>query len=568
MGDTPNVVVCASYRLTWGNDNHLIGGQRRTVRMGLVLGSAGALAEPLFDRRAPSERAHGGARDACRLFRTGSLVFVACFLIQLSAGFAKNSGPMVFAAASAPVFSLNDRNLTHGEVGGDVPIAVEQGRITGNITLRKLNGEKPQDIPTVKNGTTYLFHWRALKRWGMREKDLPPDSVVLNRQQSVWESYKWYIVGVIALILAETAVILGLLWQRAWRRKAEGERATTYDRLRLAVEAGHSVGWDWDLKSGRGRRFGDLQTIFGIPSDTHSGHVDEFRNFVHPEDRELVWNALTDARQGGKPYTCEFRVVRKDGIVRWITARGKFYCGNNGEAERMLGMAVDITERKMAEQALNSLTRRLIEAQEEERRRIACEIHDDYQQRLAMLAIDLEALAEDFRYSGEAGPHLYDFSNRASELGADLHSLSHRLYSSTLQSLGLVAGVRGFCEEFAEQHGIQVDFVHESVPRAIPEDAALCFFRVAQEGLCNIKRHSGADSAEVCLECTSGQLHLSVRDRGRGFDANKPAAEYGIGIRSMEERLRLLGGRLEIHSRPKEGTRIDAYLPLNMASAV
>ena len=568
------------------------------MRACLVLGSAGAQVEALFAREAPSERVHGGAGNARRLFRAGSLVFVACLLIQLSTGaqvkavgrvliicesgphspltslvdpgsrFTTNdSGPMVVAAANTPVFSLNDRNLNHGEVGGDVSNAVEQGKIAGNMALRILNGEKPQDIPAVKNETSYMSDWRALKRWGMKEKDLPPGSVVLNRQQSVWESYKWYIVGAIALILAEMAVILALVWQRAWRRRAEGDLAIAYDRLRLAVEAGHSVAWDWDIKSGGDQRFGDLETMFGITSGTHSGHVDEFRNFVHPEDRERVWNALTDARQGGKPYMCEFRVVRKDGIVRWITARGQFYYGNNGEAERMLGMAVDITERKMAEQALTSLTRRLIEAHEEERRRIACEIHDDYQQRLAMLAIDLEALAEDFRDSGEAGPHLYDFSNRASELGADLHSLSHRLYSSTLQSLGLVAGVRAFCEEFAEQQGIQVDFVHEGVPRAIPEDAALCFFRVAQEGLCNIKRHSGAGSAEVCLECKSGQLHLSVRDRGTGFDAHNPAAEYGVGIHSMEERVRLLGGRLEIRSRPKEGTRIDAYLPLKIARA-
>jgi signal transduction histidine kinase len=154
----------------------------------------------------------------------------------------------------------------------------------------------------------------------------------------------------------------------------------------------------------------------------------------------------------------------------------------------------------------------------------------------------------------------------ASELGADMHSLSHSLHSSTLVSLGLVAGVKAFCQEFAEQQDIQVDFTHENVPRGIPGDAALCIFRIAQEALRNVKKHSDANRAEVRLEWLNQRLHLSVIDRGRGFELNKPSAIGGIGIRSMEERLRLLGGQLEIHSRPKEGTRIDAWLPFQAAS--
>jgi signal transduction histidine kinase len=214
------------------------------------------------------------------------------------------------------------------------------------------------------------------------------------------------------------------------------------------------------------------------------------------------------------------------------------------------------------------LSGRLIETQDEERKRIAREIHDDYSQRVAMLALDLEQLAEDVGdSSGETSQQFHELFDLVSELGADLHSLSRRLHSSTLESLGLLAGVEAFCEEFAEQQGVQVDFVHENVPRGVPADAALCMFRIAQEALRNIKRHSGANRAEVRLEQQDGRLHLSVSDCGRGFDSNKPPAECGIGIHSMEERLRLLGGKLEIQSRPMEGTKIDAWLPLKMASA-
>src|SRR5271170_1255337 len=167
-----------------------------------------------------------------------------------------------------------------------------------------------------------------------------------------------------------------------------------------------------------------------------------------------------------------------------------------------------------------SLSGRLIEAQEEECRRIAREIHDDYNQRLAVLAIDLEELAENIGNADvEAGRRLHDLWNQVCELGADLHVLSHRLHSSTLENLGLVAGARAFCEEFADQQEIETDFTYDNVPSDISGDVALCLFRILQEGLRNVKKHSGADRAEVRLEVAGGKLHLSISDRGRGFES-------------------------------------------------
>jgi PAS domain S-box-containing protein len=255
------------------------------------------------------------------------------------------------AAANSPVFTVVDSNFDHGEVGGKLSSLREQGRIAGELALRILQGEKPQDIPGVNAGTTYMFDWRALKRWGMKQSKLPWGSIVVHREPTVWESYKWYIVSGLCLLLAQTSII-GLLWQRDRRRRAETELAITYDRLRLAVEAGKSVGWDWDIKTGQDRWFGDLQTVFGIPSDSYSGKVEDFHRRVHPEDRGLVGQAVTAARQKRTPYFAEFRVIREDKTVRWLAARGRFYYGNNGVAERMLGMAVDITERRLAEIAV------------------------------------------------------------------------------------------------------------------------------------------------------------------------------------------------------------------------
>ncbi|MGA9246087.1 MAG: PAS domain-containing protein [Silvibacterium sp.] len=477
--------------------------------------------------------------------------------------------PMIASAANAPVFVIDDVDVRGGAVGGDVLSFAAEGETAADMAVRVLSGEKPGDIPIVRSANVFTFDWRALQRWGIKESDLPVGSVVLHRRPTVWESYKWYIVGGLSLILLETLLIVGLLWQRVRRRKVETELAVTNDSLRLALEAGKSMGWDWDVKSGRDRRFGDLQTIFGIPTDIYSGNIEDFNASVYPDDQELVWKALTEARQHHKPYSAEYRIVRKDGALRWVRARGKFYYGDNQEAVRMRGMAVDITDSKLAEEALSSLPGRLIETQDEERRRIAREIHDDYQQRLAMLAIDLEDLAENIgNLNGDATGRLRGLWNYVSELAADLHDLSHRLHSSTLESLGLVAGIEAFCEEFTYQQEIQVKFDYKNVPHRIPGDAALCLFRIMQESLRNIKRHSGAIEAEVRLEGMGEHLHLTVSDRGKGFDPNVHSGTSGIGIRSMEERLRLLGGHLQISSRPQEGTRVDAWLRIGSPVAV
>jgi len=469
--------------------------------------------------------------------------------------------PMIAAAANAPVFVLDDVDIRGGAVGGDVLSFAAEGKTAADMVVSVLSGEKPQNIPIVKSDNVFTFDWPALQRWGIKESDLPPGSAVLHRRLTVWESYKRYIIGGLSLILFETILILGLLWQRARRRKVETELVVSNDRLRLSVEAGKSVVWDWDVKSGQERRFGALDTMFGISTDNHSDNIKEFRNCIYPADRERVWNAIADARTDRKSYSTEFRVVRTDGALRWVTARGEFYFTRHQKASHMLGMLVDITDRKLAEDALSTLGGRLIEAQEEERRRIAREIHDDYNQRLAVAAIELEELAETIGHlNGDGTARLRELSNYVSELGADLHALSHRLHSSTLENLGIVAGIEAFCEEFADQQEIQIKFDHENVPSRVSEDAALCLFRIAQEGLRNVKKHSGANEAYVRLEGVDENLHLSISDRGKGFDPNARSRKSGIGIRSMQERLRSLGGHLEIHSRPMEGTRIDAWL--------
>jgi PAS domain S-box-containing protein len=478
---------------------------------------------------------------------------------------ASEAGPMVAGAANAPVFSFFDVFLNHGEVGGYLSNLGEQGKVAGGIALRILKGEKPQDIPMAKGVNTYMFDWRAIKRWGLKETEIPAGSIVINRQYTIWQLYKWYVVGGICLIILQALMIFGLLWQRAERLKSEKAVRESEERFRLVANTAPVLIW----MSGPDK----LCTYFNQPWLEFTGLAMEaqlgngWAKGVHPEELNSCTDVYTAAFDRREQFQREYRLRCHDGEYRWVLDIGVPRFNRDGSFAGYIGSCIDVTERKMAENAIASLSGRLIEAQDEERKRIAREIHDDYNQRLAMVAIDLEQLAEDLGdSSGEASQKVDELFTRVSELGADLHSLSHRLHSSTLESLGLVAGLRAFCREFSDQQGIQVDFAKENVPRGIPEDATLCIFRIAQEALRNIKRHSGTNRAEVRLEWSDDRLHLSVSDRGTGFDSNKPSAERGIGIRSMEERLRLLGGQLEIHSRPMEGARIDAWLPFKIAA--
>jgi len=195
-------------------------------------------------------------------------------------------------------------------------------------------------------------HVRALRHWGLKESALPRGSIVLNQQPNVWESYGSYIIGGISLCLAETLLVLGLLWQRTKRRKVEAQLVLINEQLRSAMESGKAVGWEWDIKRGRDSWFGDLKTMFGIFSETHVGNVEDFHRYVHSEDRQRVSEIVADARKNHTPYAAEFRVVWPDGTQRWVAAKGKFHYSRKGQPERMLGMNVDITDRKELEDKL------------------------------------------------------------------------------------------------------------------------------------------------------------------------------------------------------------------------
>ena len=220
----------------------------------------------------------------------------------------------------------------------------------------------------------------------------------------------------------------------------------------------------------------------------------------------------------------------------------------DGKAFGIATVLRDITASKRAEEALSNLSQSLIDAQEQERRRIARELHDDISQRLATLAIHLQGSPE--------------LQQTVGAIATDLQALSHQLHSSRLELLGITVAMRHFCAEFAEQQQSTVAFDSRDVPTQLPPEIALCLFRILQESLHNAVKHSGVRQFEVQLWGSPGQIHLSVSDRGKGFDVRAARTGRGIGLISMEERLKLVGGHLSVGSQPHGGTTVHARVPV------
>jgi len=284
---------------------------------------------------------------------------------------------------------------------------------------------------------------------------------------------------------------------------------------------------------------------------------------VHPDDlrnREHTYERAFDRRE---EFRQEYRLRRRDGEYRWILDVGVPRFDQDNCFVGYLGIGVDVTDRKRAEAALVGVSGRLIEAQERERTRIARELHDDFGQRLAILGIGLEELKRKLPESDQVCcTKVQELVDRTRELSSDMHSLSHQLHSSRLEHAGLVSALRGLCKEIGEKYKIEVQFAVRDIQFQIPKDMALCLFRVAQEALSNVVKHSRAKTARVELGANARSVSLRVRDNGRGFDTEGSGLGHGIGLISMHERIRLVGGMLSIRSEPMQGTEIVGAVPL------
>jgi PAS domain S-box-containing protein len=291
-----------------------------------------------------------------------------------------------------------------------------------------------------------------------------------------------------------------------------------------------------------------------------------WRDGIHADDRGRYQKTCDTALVDQRAYQAEFRLRRHDGQYRWLLDVGTPTHDPAGLFTGYVGSCVDITDQKNIEHALETVSGRLIEAQEQERSYLARELHDDINQRLALLAIELEQLRLDLPGSRKDLVRRVDSIRHATlDISRDVQALSHELHSSKLDFLGLVPAFSSFCREFSKKKNVEMFFTHAGVPSTLPQAVSLCLFRVLQEASHNVVKHSGVRRFEVDLRGTGSHLRLTIRDAGRGFDTAAAVNSRGLGLISMRERLNLVGGTLSIQARPSHGTEIVAEVALNQS---
>jgi PAS domain S-box-containing protein len=282
---------------------------------------------------------------------------------------------------------------------------------------------------------------------------------------------------------------------------------------------------------------------------------------VFPDTPER-WKELHRRGLDGETFRAEEDQWDRAGSTMFVRWEIRPWKTPNGIIGGILIFAEDITHRKRTEEALASVSRRLILSQEQERARIARELHDDIGQRLALVTIGLDQLQNDSPGLPSAvQSRMSELQKRSCEIATDVQSLSHELHSSKLQLLGVAVAIKGFCREFSEQQKVEIKFTSRDVPTSLPEELSICLFRVMQEALHNSEKHSGVRYFEVQLWGTPGEIHLAVVDSGAGFDKETAKEGRGLGLTSMQERLKLLNGTLSIETQPGNGTTIRARVP-------
>jgi PAS domain S-box-containing protein len=282
---------------------------------------------------------------------------------------------------------------------------------------------------------------------------------------------------------------------------------------------------------------------------------------IFPDIPERWKQLLRRALNGETLRADEDRWDREGGTV-WLRWEIRPWQNLDGLPGGILIFSEDITHRKQAEETLLGMSRKLIEAQEQERARIGRELHDDINQRLAMLALELDQLQEN---PSDVQTRLQELRKRTTELSNDVQALSHELHSSKLEYLGVVSGIKSWCKEFGERQKMEIDFKSD-VSSVLPLEVGVCLFRVLQEALHNAVKHSGMKRIEVQLSEHLNEVHFLVRDSGKGFDWEMAMQGRGLGLTSMQERVRLLKGSIEIQSKPMGGTSIHVRVPFTSDS--
>ncbi len=433
-----------------------------------------------------------------------------------------------------------------------------------------------------------LFPWVAKEMLGGRNVVIPaveemPAEAAVDRENALLLGLKSNLtlplfvggelpVGALALntlrakrdwsdALVKRLQLIAQVFTNALARKRADQALRESDEVNRATFEQAAAGIAHVGVDGRWLRVNDrLCAIVGYPREELLPLT--FQDITHPDDLERDLDRMREVLSGRiKTYEMEKRYIRKDRSLVWINLTVSLVRTASGAPKHFIAVVEDVTERRRAEDALHDLSRRLIQAHEDERALLARELHDDLTQRLAVLAIDV-GRAELGAPDGAQTDAMRIVREGLVRLSEDVHSLAYQLHPSVLEELGLEEALRTECDRLGRQSRIELSIKIEPLPEAAGKEAALCLFRVAQEALSNVVRHSRARSAAVALRPLDGGLLLGVRDDGVGFDPKVRGAGRSLGLASMRERVQLVNGTLDVESAPGEGTAVVAWVPL------
>ena len=375
------------------------------------------------------------------------------------------------------------------------------------------------------------------------------------------------------------------------RERVEGALRASDERMRFILEAAKFGTWDWNIRTGEVHWSDNMEEIHGQPRGSFGGNFEAFLQGVDDEDRPLVLKQIDRAISGDGNYHIEYRQRHADGSTTWMESMGRVVYDEEHQPVRMMGVCMDITKRKETEAALRGaqselerrvqertadlelaqvslrhLSARLLQAQDEERRRIARELHDSAGQLLAALSMTLTPLELELpKANPRWAESLKNGMKLVEELSNELRTISHLLHPPMLDEAGLEFALRWYVEGFAERSRIDVQFDFPHDLERLPRELETTIFRLIQESLTNIHRHANSPTAAIRVWRENGEIKVEIRDRGKGMPAEmhqglSRRVRTGLGIQGMRERVRELGGRLEIHS-GKAGTAVIAAVP-------
>jgi PAS domain S-box-containing protein len=473
----------------------------------------------------------------------------------------------VVEIAAAPVYSMSVPYLDTGTVGGVLVDQEAMARDTAEIIRSLLHGADVSHTPVRETPLTPMVNWKAMRRWNLSEKRLPANAVVAFKDPSLWETYRWHIIGGSALFIVQSSLIVGLVIHRGRRRKAEKSMAESQALLQSTIDA----------LSARVALLDQRGTIIAVNrswaefteenpcGDTINGLGHNYleRRATDAERKEpgLVTNGIRRVITGDlEAFRCVYSSQHPGGMF-WFQVRVNPF--EMQGARHLVVTHEDVTEIKEAHDTQQRLTGLLMQAQDEERRRIARDLHDVTVQNVVAIKADLSFL-ENARQPMDSRHRemLRESASLCDQVMQELRTLSYVLHPPFLDEAGLTPAIQWFVRGFIQRSGVHVALIAKDDVGRLKKEAEIALFRVVQESLTNIHRHSGSRNAIIRLTREQDSVVLRITDDGHGFSTppaikNESTASHGVGIAAMRHRLKQLGGELEIES-SSEGTTIHA----------